>query len=251
LSDNRDKAGRGEGGEGKTKLTRREFLKLGVTAALSAALLSAVEDARRAKPLFKHLRTIVHRRAERMYAGRVAYDYYVRSTCAGNCTQACGFKAYVRDGIIVGLAPAADYHVYDPVAGQNYNPRGCERGASYVRYIYGPARVLHPYKRVGKRGEGKFKRITWDQAAREIADKVLEIVSKDGGDAIAFFSPIPAYNYISAGSGYRLANLLGASGPLSFYDWYSDLPPGEPITWGTQTEESEEWDWKHARLLVL
>mgnify|MGYP000215083020 CR=1 FL=1 len=112
-------------------------------------------------------------------------------------------------------------------------------------------RIKYPYKRVGKRGEGKFKRVSWSEALRDIASKVLDIIEKYGADTIAFFSPIPAYNYISAGAGYRLANVLGATGPLSFYDWYCDLPPGEPMVWATQTEEAEELDWTYAKLIIM
>jgi nitrate reductase alpha subunit len=46
---------------------------------------------------------------------------------------------------------------------------------------------------------------------------MTDIVRRDGADAIAFFSPIPAFNYVSAGAGYRLCKLMGASGPLSFW----------------------------------
>lgn len=112
-------------------------------------------------------------------------------------------------------------------------------------------RLKRPLIREGPRGAGKFRRATWDEALDYIAEKMLDIIKKDGADSIAFFSPIPAYNYISAGAGYRLNQLIGASGPLSFYDWYSDLPPGEPMTWGTQTEETEEWDWTNAKLIIL
>ena len=228
------------------EMSRRDFLKIVTAGVASISLLGSISALREGKLELKYIR-----RAEDYYAGRVAYDRVVRSTCAGNCTQACGWNAYVRGNTVIGLVQASDYHVYDPVAKTAYNPRGCMRGASFVRYIHGPMRVKHVYKRVGKRGEGKFKRITWDQALREIADKMLDIIQSDGGEAIVFFSPIPAFSYISAGAGYRLANILGASGPLSFYDWYCDLPPGEPMTWGTQTEECEEWDWVNAELLIL
>ncbi len=227
-------------------MSRRDFLKIVTAGVASVSLLASISALRSGELKLKYIR-----RAEDYYAGKVAYERVVRSTCAGNCTQACGWNAYVRGNTVVGLIQASDYHVYDPVAKNAYNPRGCMRGASFVRYIHGPMRVKHVYKRVGKRGEGKFKRITWEQALREIADKMLDIIQSDGGEAIVFFSPIPAYNYISAGAGYRLANILGASGPLSFYDWYCDLPPGEPMTWGTQTEECEEWDWTNAELLIL
>ncbi len=232
-------------------MSRREFLKLLAAGTASAVLVASLEELRRTRPAYRYLEPIVHRRALRMYAGRIAYDKVVRSVCAANCTQACGWNAFVRGNTIVGLIQASDYNVYDPVAGDAYNPRGCVRGASYVRYVHGPMRVRYPYKRVGNRGQGRFKRITWDEAKREIASKLLDIIQREGADTIVFFSPIPAYNYVSAGAGYRFANVLGASGPLSFYDWYCDLPPGEPMTWGTQTEESEEWDWTRAKLIIL
>jgi len=226
------------------EIKRRDFLKLIGAGAASVSVLGAI-------PLLHGEFRYVRKRTENMYAGMVANDRSVRSTCAGNCTQACGWNAYVKGNMVTGLIQASDYDVYDPAAKDAYNPRGCMRGASYVRYIHGPTRIRHPYKRVGKRGEGKFKRISWDEAMKGIAKQTGDIIEKDGADSLVFFSPIPAYNYISAGAGYRLANVLGASGPLSFYDWYCDLPPGDPITWGTQTEESEEWDWTNAEELIF
>ena len=53
----------------------------------------------------------------------------------------------------------------------DYGPRGCNKGLRHARYMYGKQRVLYPMKRVGKRGEGKWQRISWDQATREIAEK--------------------------------------------------------------------------------
>ena len=76
-----------------------------------------------------------------MYAGMVAYDRSVRSTCAGNCTQACGWNAYIKGNMVTGLIQTSDYDVYDPAAKNAYNPRGCMRDASYVRYIHGPTRI--------------------------------------------------------------------------------------------------------------
>ena len=175
-----------------TQMSRREFLKLAAAGVASVAIAASLEQMRGGKLAYRYLEPVVHKRALRMYAGRVSYDMVVRSLCAANCTQACGWNAYVRGNTVIGLKQAADYDAYDPVAGDAYNPRGCMRGASFVRYIHGPMRVRYPYKRVGKRGEGKFKRITWDEALKEIASKVLDIVGKHGADTIVFFSPIPA-----------------------------------------------------------
>jgi len=251
------------GSNGEWGLARREFLKAVSASVALTALASVAKTVEKGKAVLSFLSSTREYRIARnaaSYWGSIAsYDRVARSTCAGNCTQACGWLAYIRGKTIIGLQQAADYDAYDKVVGKYYNPRGCARGASFVRYIYGPMRILFSYKRVGPRGSGKFKRITWEQALREIASKIIDIVvdeagktgGRDAGEVIVFFSPIPAFSYVSAGAGYRLANLLGASGPLSFYDWYCDLPPGEPITWGTQTEESEEADWLNAKLILV
>ena len=56
----------------------------------------------------------------------------------------------------------------------------CPRGMASIQFEYSPTRVLYPLKRVGKRGEGKWKRISWDQAITEIAEKVYELSEKYG-----------------------------------------------------------------------
>lgn len=234
-----------------SSLSRREFLKLGLSGLVGAAGYGLVKALGEGAYVHEHLRPTLDARGEDYYRGLFTYDAVVRTTCAGNCTQACGWRAYTRGGVLLKTEPAADYDRFDPVAKKAYLPRGCMRGASYPRYIYGPMRVKTPLIRVGPRGSGQFRRASWDEALEYIADRLLGIIREDGAEAVAFFSPIPAYNYLSAAGGYRLSNLLGATGPLSFYDWYCDLPAGEPETWGVQTEECEEWDWLNARLIIL
>ncbi len=52
----------------------------------------------------------------------------------------------------------------------DFNPRGCQKGACYTHLMYEPSRVLHPLRRVGERGSGSWKRMSWDEALGEIAD---------------------------------------------------------------------------------
>ena len=68
-------------------------------------------------------------------------------------------------------------------------------------------------------------------------------------DAVSGFTPIPAMSPVSFASGTRLINLLGGVSH-SFYDWYSDLPPGQPITWGHQTDNAESADWYNADYII-
>lgn len=238
---------------GGKMISRRKFIGLMASGAAAAtiafpSLTALAEKLKKGEFVGKRL----HKVSEDAHRKVFQFEKVVRTSCAGNCTQACGWNGLVKGGkYIVATEPAGDYDRFDPIMGQYYNPRGCLRGASYLRYIYGPVRLKHPLLRVGKRGEGKFKRISWEEAIDIISDRLTGLVRKHGSDSIAFFSPIPAFNYVSAGAGYRLCKLMGASGPLSFYDWYCDLPPGEPITWAFQTEEAEEADWLNAKLLIF
>jgi anaerobic selenocysteine-containing dehydrogenase len=66
----------------------------------------------------------------------------------------------------------------------DYGPRGCQKGLRHSKYMYGKQRVLYPMKRIGKRGEGRWQRIGWDQAMAEIAAATL------AGD-VAAYAPRP------------------------------------------------------------
>ena len=75
-------------------------------------------------------------------------------------------------------------------------------------------------------------------------------IKEYGPDRIAGFSPIPAMSMISYASGSRYLSLIGGT-LLSFYDWYCDLPPSSPQTWGEQTDVPESADWYNAGFLLV
>lgn len=63
-------------------------------------------------------------------------------------------------------------------------PRACLRGRTYRRWMNHPDRINYPMKRVGKRGEGKFERISWDEAIDLAATKLKEVIEKYGNEAV-------------------------------------------------------------------
>lgn len=73
---------------------------------------------------------------------------------------------HVQDGVIKYVETD---NLGDDVYGDFHQVRACARGRSMRRRVYNPDRLKYPMKRVGKRGEGKFKRISWDEAFEEIA----------------------------------------------------------------------------------
>jgi nitrate reductase alpha subunit len=220
---------------------------------------------------------------EEFYRNRWQYDKVVRSTHGVNCTGGCSWGIHVKDGIVTWEMQQVDYP--DLEAGiPPYEPRGCQRGISFSWYLYSPLRVKYPYMRGAlldlwreargsyddpveawkslvddpvkrtrwqrARGKGGLRRVDWDTALEMIAAANTHTIKAHGPDRIAGFSPIPAMSMISYASGSRMLQLMGGLG-LSFYDWYCDLPPASPETWGEQTDVNESADWYNAKMLAV
>ena len=103
---------------------------------------------------------------------------------------------------------------------------------------------------MSKRGLGGFVRSTWDEVNEIIASANAYTVKTYGPDRVFGFSPIPAMSMVSYAAGSRYLSLLGGV-CMSFYDWYCDLPPSSPQTWGEQTDVPESADWYNSSFLLL
>jgi complex iron-sulfur molybdoenzyme family reductase subunit alpha len=244
-------------------ITRRGFLGLlGGGAALLAGLPGCTRPGALApSPLeteddFDPLDFYPFRGWESLYRDQFKWDKVVRSTHSANCTGSCSWMVYVKDGVMVREEQAADYPRINADL-PDYNPRGCQKGACFVEYVYGAQRLKYPLIRKGlragqpvERGSGLWERVSWDEALEYVAGKLLDNIYEHGPDTNNFFSVIPAMSPVSFAAGARLCHFLGGVF-CSFYDWYCDLPPGEPITWGVQTEACECADWFNAKYLIL
>ena len=222
------------------------------------------------------------RRWEDGYRKRWQHDKIVRSTHGANCTGSCSWKIYVKGGIVTWETQQTDYPRTRPDL-PNHEPRGCSRGASYSWYLYSGNRVKYPLVRsrllklwreartlrapvaawssivedpvkraayTKKRGLGGFVRATWDEVTEIIAAANAYTAATYGPDRVAGFSPIPAMSMVSYAAGSRYLSLLGGV-CMSFYDWYCDLPPSSPQTWGEQTDVPESADWYNSGFLIL
>ena len=222
------------------------------------------------------------RRWEDGYRKRWQHDKIVRSTHGANCTGSCSWKIYVKGGIVTWETQQTDYPRTRPEL-PNHEPRGCSRGASYSWYLYSGNRVKYPLVRsrllrlwrearltkapvaawasivedpakraayVKRRGLGGFVRANWDEVTEIIAAANAYTAKTYGPDRICGFSPIPAMSMVSYAAGARYLSLLGGV-CLSFYDWYCDLPPASPQTWGEQTDVPESADWYNSGFLLL
>ncbi|WP_114313448.1 nitrate reductase subunit alpha [Thermus caldifontis] len=231
----------------------------------------------------KEIESPAERKWEEFYRNRFQHDKRVRTTHGVNCTGSCSWEVFVKDGVVTWELQATDYPSLE--AGlPPYEPRGCQRGISFSWYLYSPIRVKYPYakgalldlwreakkqhpdpvaaweaiqndphkrKRYQKaRGKGGFRRASWDEVLEIIAAAVVSTVKRHGPDRVIGFSPIPAMSQISYAAGSRFLSLLGGV-PLSFYDWYCDLPNASPEIWGEQTDVHESADWYNARFIAV
>ncbi len=126
----------------------------------------------------------------------------VYTTCK-SCHGGCGVKVDVEDGVIVHIE-----------GNPNSLTRGtmCSKGLSSIQHVDNPYRLKYPLKRAGEKGEGKWKRITWDEALTTIAQKMKDAIDKYGPFSIA----------ISQGTGrgynrytHRLARSIGTGNVIS------------------------------------
>lgn len=153
-------------------------------------------------------------------------------TCSTfDCGGKCDIRAHVQDGAVIQITTRPDAEL-DP---QMPVMRACVRGRSYRKFVYHPDRLKYPMKRVGKRGECKFVRISWDEATTLIAENLQRITQKYG----------PSSRYVHVGTAVsggtfsgdtmarRLLNLTG--GHLGYYHSVSmgNTAAATPYTYGT------------------
>lgn len=181
-----------------------------------------------------------------------AADKVVWGACSVNCGSRCALRLHVKDDEV--------YWVETDNTGEdiygNHQVRACLRGRSIRRRINHPDRLNYPMKRVGKRGEGKFERISWDEALDTITKSLKGVVEKYGNEAvyINYSSGIVGGN-ITRSSPYaslvaRLMNCYG--GFLSHYGTYStaQIACAMPYTYGTNDGNSTS-DIENTKLVVM
>ncbi len=99
------------------------------------------------------------------------------SVCPHDCPSACSIEVEILDGRTMGRVYGSEEQTY--TAGVI-----CAKVARYAERIHHPDRVLHPMKRVGPKGSGRFERISWDEALDQTAAKFLEVEREFGAEAV-------------------------------------------------------------------
>jgi anaerobic selenocysteine-containing dehydrogenase len=126
------------------------------------------------------------------------------SVCSLDCPDQCGLLIHKQDGKIIKIQGDPDH----PVTKGNI----CNKVRHMTDRIYDPNRLTYPMKRTGAKGDGQFKRISWEEAVHTITSKWKELIDSDGPESILPYSFYGNMGYLSAeGMDRRFFHKLGAS----------------------------------------
>jgi anaerobic selenocysteine-containing dehydrogenase len=95
----------------------------------------------------------------------------IKGACPHDCPDTCALDVHVRDGIAVKVTGSGEHA---PTAGVL-----CTKVARYTERTYHPDRLLHPMRRIGKKGEGRFERIGWEEAISTIASRLQPLAARN------------------------------------------------------------------------
>ncbi len=128
-----------------------------------------------------------------------------KSVLCASCDISCQLVAEVRDGRVVRVR-ASD----NPILRDNI----CMKGIYAPKGFAHPDRILHPLRRVGERGSGRFERVSWDAALDDIAERLTRVIAHYGPEGFAVATS--QWNTSTeSGAGRRFMNLLGAPNWIS------------------------------------
>jgi len=196
-----------------------------------------------------------YRAWEDVYRARWTWDRVVRGThLRANCFSACAFDLFVKDGV-VWREEQADVYARQAAGLPDYAPRGCQKGNCYSSLMVAPDRVTYPLERVGERGSGRWRRISWDAALTRVANSILDAIAAGGtdGGAETVIYDNGTSNVDSGPSTVgemRLFGMLGAT-MLDGFAGTGDLAKGALQTWGASFVDGSSDDWFRADTLIF
>ena len=199
-------------------ISRRDFIRTGVAVAATCACASCM-------------------------SGRQTAQSRVRGVCYHDCPDTCSWVITTENGKAIALEGDPD-HPYT---------RGklCVKQDGFLTdVVYSPERVLHPLKRIGAKGEGRFEQVSWEEALDDVATRLQGVVEEYGAEAILPYSYAGTMGLTQGSSlDRRFFARLGASN-LERTICGSTVWYGVAATIGTSTGILPE-DLRHSRLIVM
>lgn len=171
-------------------------------------------------------------------------------SCAHNCGGKCLMFAHVKNGMITRITS----DIEEPDTPENPQLRACLRGRSYRKRVYDPNRLKYPMKRVGERGEGKFVRVSWEEAIDGIAKELTRIKSAHGPSSVFAYTMsgnTGAFHSTSGAVAKRFLSLYG--GFVERLGSYSSSGTqfATPFTYGTNNTGNHRRLFLKSKLIIL
>jgi anaerobic selenocysteine-containing dehydrogenase len=209
--------------------SRRDFLKLGAASKAIALAGGATLSTAKELPLT----------GGKDFSPRTGAERNAVPSACWQCVSRCPMIGYTEDGRLV------------KISGQPNSIRTegklCAKGNAGINQVYDPDRILYPLKRVGKRGEGKWKRVSWDEALTELAGRLKKL--RDDGHPEKFMFH---YGRMKASSSKLIKSLFLANyGTASIGNHTSICEGGkwtsQELTWGSHYDN---WDFDNTRFVL-
>ncbi len=167
----------------------------------------------------------------------------VTTTCSCHCGGRCIVKVHINDGVLTRIEADDD---------REPQLRPCMKGRAYRQRVYSPDRLRYPMRRVGARGEGRFERITWDEALDTVVTELRRVKETYGPAAILLLTggadsgSLHQWALIS-----RLLRMMG--GCTRTWGIHSNEGGGfaSLVTYGTMRARSTHDDLLNSRLIIL
>lgn len=185
----------------------------------------------------------------------------VVTSCAHNCGSRHALVAHKKGDVIVRLSTDDGRFQKGGFFGKDTEAepqlRGCLRGRSYRARLYSPERLLYPMLRVGKRGEGKFKRVSWDEALDYVAQKMVELRNNYGPTALldqsyagASYGVLHKSDQIEGLLG-RFLGMFGCRTNSWSVPSYQGTTFSSRMTFGTIHDGNEDDTFAHSKLIIM
>ena len=210
-------------------VSRRNFLKLGAAAAAVTAAAGATLAAAKELPL----------KGGKDFSPRTGKARTAVASACWQCVTRCPNIGYVEDGKLV------------KVEGQPKSIRTegkmCAKGQAGVNQLYDPDRILYPMRRVGRRGEGQWKRITWDEALGELTARLKALRDEGHPEKFMFH-----YGRMKASSSKLIKSAFLASYGTATIGNHTSICEGgkwtaQELTWGGHYDN---WDFDNAKFIL-
>ncbi|WP_287588065.1 molybdopterin-dependent oxidoreductase [Candidatus Borrarchaeum sp.] len=125
------------------------------------------------------------------------------NTCPRDCYDTCSIVTAVDEGKLIEVKANSNH----PIT-QGYL---CPKGQNLIKYVYHKDRVLYPLRRTGSKGEGKFKKISWDDALNEIASRLTKVINENGSKTVLHYDYGGHSGLISLNFPKRFFNAIGSA----------------------------------------